>query len=411
VSIETREIEGQTVHRLGKPGEPLGYVVVDSHVGGCARGGLRLVPDLCEEELRRAARSMTLKYGFLGLPQGGAKAGVCGDGDGSSSLRRERLLAFAREAEPLLRRRVYVPDADLGTRSEDIRWLLQQVGIPVRRREWRESRSGLYTAVSCLAAAEAALAHRGRGLPGCRVAIEGVGSVGSALARRLHRRGAAIVAISTSRGALHHPDGLDVARLLRLAAEAGSRVVERYPEADALPREALLELPVDVLAPCARHHSVHAGNARRIAAPIVCPGANNPVTRDAEGILHERGTLLVPDFLANCGGVLGGTLEFAAVAPARIEPLVEAALAPRIRRLLDAAEERGVAPAALAEPLALARHARMRAAQARPGLRGRLLSLGLSGYRRGWVPRVLVGALSPAYVAALLETPPASPGR
>jgi glutamate dehydrogenase (NAD(P)+) len=190
-----------------------------------------MVDDLCEEEVRAGSRTMTLKYGLLGLPQGGAKAGVAASGDAPASEKRRALEEFARAAGSLVRDRRYVPDADMGTSAADIRWMMKAVGARVAPREWKENRSGLYTAQSCVAAALAVLERRGAPLEGCRVAIEGFGSVGAPLAALLRSRGARVVAISTSCGALYRPDGLDVDRLFRRAAEVGSRFVEDEPEA------------------------------------------------------------------------------------------------------------------------------------------------------------------------------------
>src|SRR6185503_10178150 len=194
--------DAQQVHRVAPGGTELGFVVVDSSIQGRARGGLRIVPEVTEVELRAAARAMTLKYGLLGLPQGGAKAGLHGDPDAPVEERRARMLAFARAIEPLLRTRGYVPDADIGTRADDIRWTMQALGLRVGANDWQANRSGQYTAASCVAAARAALAHRGATLRDCRVAIEGFGSVGAAVADGLRREGARVVAVSTSRGAL-----------------------------------------------------------------------------------------------------------------------------------------------------------------------------------------------------------------
>jgi glutamate dehydrogenase (NAD(P)+) len=396
--IERSVADGQTVYTVPGRSGVIGFIVVDSTVGGRARGGLRMLADVGEEELRAAARTMTLKYGFVGVPQGGAKAGVRGDGEGPVEARRERLLEFARAALPLLRARVYVPDPDLGTRAADIRWTMQAAGLRVGPHEWLGDRSGFYTAVSCLAAAAAVREHRATTLQGCRVAIEGFGSVGSALADLLNRRGARVVAISTSRGAVHDPRGLDVARLLGLAVEVGSRVVEQVPGAERLPREALLELPVDLLCPCARHHSIHEGNAERVAAPVICPGANDPVSPGAARALAARGVLLVPDFVANCGGVVGGTLTFAGLPADRIRAIVERRLRSAVESLLGQSERQGLPLRTLAEGLALARHERVRRAVQAPGMSGRFFALGLEAYRRGWMPRALVAALAPQYV-------------
>ena len=225
--IETHHDDGQAIHTLrDERGEMAGVIVIDSTVNGRARGGLRLAADLSVEEIRAAAHAMTLKYGLLGLPQGGAKGGVVGDADAPQDQRRQRLALFARLAEPLLRRRLYVPDSDMGTRSEDIRWMMRSVGHAVGRREWRGGRSGYYTAVSTMAAAQVICERSGIGLRGAAVAVEGFGSVGSALAELMVRRGGRVVAISTSRGALYRAQGLDIGRLTALAGEVGSAVVE-----------------------------------------------------------------------------------------------------------------------------------------------------------------------------------------
>jgi glutamate dehydrogenase/leucine dehydrogenase/SAM-dependent methyltransferase len=394
--LHRREVDGQIVYTVERLGTELGFVVVDSSIEGRARGGLRLVPDVTELELRAAARAMTLKYGLLGLPQGGAKAGLHGDPDASVERRREQILVFARTIEPLLRARTYVPDADLGTRAADIRWVMQALGLPVRRHDWRASRSGEYTAVSCVAAARAAVARRGKTLAQCRVAIEGFGSVGAAVADLLRREGARIVAVSTSRAALYAPAGLDVDELLRLSANAGSRLVESYPRAERLRREQLFELEIDLLCPCARHHSIHVGNAAAIAAPVICPGANNPASPEAERVLDGRGVLYVPDFVGNCGGVLGGTLEFAGVARARTVAIIDRYVNETVTGLIAVAERRGASLRAVAEPLAMSRHAEVRAANESPAAGGRVVNGALELYRRGWIPRRAVAAIAPA---------------
>jgi len=374
------------------------FVAIDSTVQGRARGGLRIAADVTPEELTAAARTMTLKYGFLGLAQGGAKAGIRADGEAPVEAKQETLRGFARAAQPLLAKRLYIPDADIGTTAADIRRMMEAAGLPASRRDWRQNRSGFYTAVSCLAAARVVVARLGRSLAACRVAVEGFGQVGSALAGFLHEAGATVVGLSTSRGALYDARGLDVEALLRMAALHGSGFVDRYGAAERLDRAALLEQPVDVLFPCARRHSIHAGNVGRIGAAAVCAGANDPIDAAAERVLHERGVVVPPDFVANCGGVLGGTLEFAGVGHARIVHLLEAYVARAVASLLDRAERLGVPPRAVAEPAALAAHDRVRRAAERPGVAGGLFAVGLDWYRRGWLPRFMVAAATPRYL-------------
>lgn len=382
----------QLVTRIEADGGPLGWIVVDSTVRGRSRGGLRLQPDVDEAEVRALARAMTLKYGFLGLPQGGAKAGVVGDPEAPPQERRARLAAFADRAASLLRSRQYQPDSDMGTTNDDVRFLLRRAGVHVKRREHRGTLSGHWTAVSVLGGLEAGLRARGIALAGARVAIEGFGAVGGALAGLVAAAGGRVIAVSTSRGALHDPAGLDVPRLVALAAERGSRLVEDHPaERIALPE--LLELPADALCPCARHDTIAADNASRVTARVVAPGANAPVTAEAAEILHRRGVLVLPDFVTNCGGVLGGTMEFAAVPGPRIERFVRRRVEQWTAELTATAAERGVPPRAVAEAIALRRFAALQDASRRtpPAL---ALEAGLELHRRGWVPRRLVGALS-----------------
>ena len=400
---------GQEVHRVEHLGTELGFVVIDSSIEGRARGGLRLVPSITEVELRAAARAMTLKYGLLGLPQGGAKAGLHGDPDAPVRERRERMLAFARAIEPLLRARVYVPDADLGTRADDIRWMMQALGVTVHRHDWRANRSGEYTAASCAAAARAALRSRGKTLSDCRVAIEGFGNVGAALAVLLQREGARIVAVSTSYAALYEPAGLDVDRMLELAPEGPAGLIDSYTRAQRLPREQLLELPVDLLCPCARHHSMHAENAAAVEAPVMCAGANNPASPQAEHMLVARGVLCVPDFVSNCGGVLGGTLEFAGVHPRRIAAIIDDYVGRTVTALIAVAARGRTSLRAIAEPLAWARHRQVQTAAESPAIGQRARRVALDLYRRGFVPRRAVAAIAPRQMLRWAVTIDVSP--
>lgn len=383
-------------------GEKLGYVAIDSTIGGQARGGLRLSEDLSDGEIRDAARAMTLKYGLLGLSLGGAKAGVLGDPVASVSEKRTRLLAFGKAIEPLLRSREYIPDADMGTSAGDVRWMFEALGLPVLYREWRDNQSGYWTACSVAGAAKAMVHFKGESLAGKTVAIEGYGAVGSSLARILSANGARIVAISTSIGAVYDPAGLNLGEIERLANVYRHRVVEEYP-AERLPRELLLELEVDILCPCARNHSIQAGdggNAARVKARFVCPGANNPMTADAEAALCKRGVTVITDFLSNCGGVLGGTMRFASIPRRQTARLVEDKTRVMTEKLLAISHEGGVPMRVVAERIALTRFERNRASWAD---RSGIFDLVLNAYRRGFIPGWLVGSLSPFYFRRITQ--------
>ncbi len=391
-----------TLHTASRDGEVLGYVAIHTTVAGRACGGLRMMPDVSESEICGLARAMTLKYGILGLPQGGAKAGVLGDPDAAQDARRRRLVEFGRVIAPLLRGRLFAPCADMGTDALDMRHMLGAVGVRVGLREQRNNSSGLYTAMSVLAGTVQSASHVGLRLEQCTAAIEGFGKVGAPLGRLLGERGVKIVAVSTSRGALYNPEGLEVSRLIELSGRVGSHVVESYPHADRIDRRALLELPVDILCPCARHDSIAADNAARIRARIICPGANNPVTPEAHETLTARGVLCMPDFLTNCGGVLGGTMEFASIAPSKIAALIESSLGAAIAAILRKSAGSGRPPGPVARELALRRFEQVKRIGEHPGLAGRLLSLGLVLYRQGIVPSSITAPLAERYFRRLL---------
>jgi glutamate dehydrogenase/leucine dehydrogenase len=382
--------------------EIIGYVVIDSMIRNRALGGLRMSLDVDEAEIRKLARTMTLKAGFLGLPHGGAKAGVIGDPEAPPAERRQRLASFGRAISPLLLSRVYSPYTDMGTNTEDIRHMLISVGIPLKRRELRGTQSEYYTAISVFAGAKQAVRHLGLDLARCAVAIEGLGKVGGALSALLATAGARVTGISTSRGAIYNSRGLDVKRLSQLTAEAGSRVVDLYTDAERIDRAALLELPVDLLCPCARHDSINAGNAHRVAARIVCSGANNPVTIEGERILFERGVLCLPDFSTNCGGMLGGDMEFASIGRERIVSFIDRQIGARISWLLKEADRQHATTREIAVPFTLDRFSHMCRNAAYTAPIDRLIKLGLSFYKRGWIPRSLSATLSPLYFEKML---------
>lgn len=377
--------------------EKLGYVVIDSEIGGRSCGGLRMLPDISEDEIRGLARAMTLKYGYLGLPQGGAKAGLFGDPEASQEERRERLADFAYAIAPLLRNRVYTPGADMGTDNTDIRYLLETVGVKVKRRELRGSKSGYYTALTVFAGVQQAGQLLGLPLSGSSAAIEGFGKVGGELASLLTNANVRVVAISTTKGALFNPKGLDVARLRELASQKGSELVEHYPDAEKIACSELLQLPVDFLCPCARHDSIHADNVARIRAKVICPGANNPVTPEAERSLFEREVFCLPDFVTNSGGVLGGTMEFAGVRERQIFDFILKYVGARIKSLLEEAQRRKVLPREVAVPFSLNRFEAMCRNSEKRNFLGRSFDMGLELYRRGWIPGALSARLSPFY--------------
>jgi glutamate dehydrogenase (NAD(P)+) len=379
------------------------WLAVDSIVEHHFCGGLRMLPDVSAYELTVLARAMTLKLGFLGLPHGGAKAGILYDENSSKDDKLRLLAGFGRNVQDLLSNRIYLPGSDMGTNNQDIRDMFKILGIRVPKRALRGQGSGWYTSLTVIAGAKAASIYQGFNLAGATAGIEGFGAVGSSVAQGLEKLGSKVVAISTRQGALYSPDGLDVAGLLEGSRRHGGKVVDFYNGADRIEKESLLELDVDVLMPCARHHSIHMDNVTKIKAGLISSGSNAPITEEAEKVLSQRGILCVPDFISNAGGVLGGTMEFAGLSRSAIEQFIDRDYSRQVSMLLEKARQEGVYIRDLAEQIALERFARMKDASQNRSSRNRAFSFALDMYRAGMIPSILVGALSQKYFQRRIE--------
>jgi glutamate dehydrogenase (NAD(P)+) len=380
----------------------MGWLAVDSIVDGHFCGGLRMLPDVSPEELSELARAMTLKHAFLGLPHGGAKAGILYDEDRQKQQKAALLAAFGRKTQDLLRNRIYLPGSDMGTDGADVRGMMEAIGIRVPRRALLGKMSGWYTSLTVVASVKAAAAEERLDLSKATAAIEGFGQVGSAVAEDLRNLGCAVVAISTFDGALYSPEGLDVKRLVEGYRQHGSRMIH-FINAGKISRESLLELDVDVLIPCARHHSINLNNASRIKARLISCGANVPATKEAERLLWERGILCVPDFVANAGGVLGGTMEFAGIRPFAIADFVGTHFSRQVAALIGSARREGTYIRDKAEQTAAERWARVKRSYEKPSLRNSIFSAGLHLYRHGWIPTVVAARPAARYFRRRLE--------
>lgn len=374
----------------GLPENSAGWVCIDSTIAGRATGGVRMLPDLSEEELAILARTMTLKYGYWGLPFGGAKAGIQADPEMPLEEKRKLLLAFGEALSPLIQLRSFSPGPDMGINTTELCWLLEGAGLPSPRNLFLRKAQGVFTALSVCAAIQACLHYLGRPLKGATIAIEGFGCVGVEVARLAADMGMRVVAVSTREGAVFNEKGLNVVELVQAKERQGSGFVHTYREADCLPREALLELPVDVLSPCAQYHSIKALNAPAISARAVVAGANNPVTEEAGAFLNSKGVLVLPDFLTNGGGVLGATMTSAGLQVFSIHEIIWQAVTLRCRKLL-ASHGQTNSLRSSAEAIAWQRFIRMKRTmeQCAPWLNSGLDAI-VSFHRRGYIPPFLV---------------------
>ena len=328
-------------------------LVVDNVACGPSIGGLRIAPDVSVEECCRLARAMTLKNAAAGLRHGGGKSVLWGD-PRMPAERKERLVRTF--AHALRHETDYVFGPDMGTDETCMAWVGDEigraVGLPAALGGIPLDEIGA-TGFGLLHAADVAARHLGLELRGARVAIQGYGAVGRHAARFLAERGARLVAVSDSRSAIADPDGLDVAALAQLKREG--RSVGDYPRGRALDRDALIGIDCDVLVPAARPDVVREDNAGEVKARLVLEGANIPLTAGAERLLHERGVLVVPDFIANAGGVICAAMEYAGATQAAAFAAIAEKILANTAAVLDAARHRGLTPRAAAIELATAR--------------------------------------------------------
>jgi glutamate dehydrogenase (NAD(P)+) len=297
-----------------------GYRVVHNMTRGPAKGGIRYHPAVTQDEVKALAMWMTWKCALMGLPFGGAKGGVICDPKLLSLGEKERLTRrYTSEIINEIGPEKDIPAPDVGTDAQVMAWIFDTYSMNVGHsvlgvvtgkplaiggsvgRDGATARGSLY----CI---RTALQKQGSRLHDTRVAIQGFGNVGSNLAGLLAEEGVRVIAVSDSGGGIHNAYGLDVPAAIAYKAEHG--VLEGFPGADAITNEELIEIDCDVLVPCALEQVITAENAPRIRAKMICEGANGPTTPGADDILEDRGILVLPDVLANSGGVVVSYFEW-----------------------------------------------------------------------------------------------------
>jgi glutamate dehydrogenase (NAD(P)+) len=297
-----------------------GFRVTHNVARGPAKGGIRYHQDVTLEETKALSMWMTWKCALMGLPFGGAKGGVVVNPKTLSVDELQRMTRrYTTEIINFIGPEVDIPAPDVGTGPREMAWIFDTysmnkgysvLGVVTGKPLEIGGSLGRVEATARGAAfcIREALRKKDEGVAGRRIAIQGFGNVGRNLAVILVEQGATVVAVSDSAGGVHNPDGLDIAALVEHKREHGS--VQGFPGADAMTNDEVLLVDCDVLAPCALEQVITADNADKIRASIVAEGANGPVTPEADQILEERGVLVLPDALANAGGVVVSYFEW-----------------------------------------------------------------------------------------------------
>jgi glutamate dehydrogenase (NAD(P)+) len=297
-----------------------GYRVTHNIARGPSKGGIRYHPDVELDEVKALAMWMTWKCALMGIPFGGAKGGIRVDPKKLSQSELQRMTRrYTTEIINEIGPEKDIPAPDVGTDGSVMAWIFDtysmnkghsvlgvvtgkplNVGGSLGRLE--------ATAHGALYCIHEAIRKKEMRMEGLRCVVQGFGNVGSFLAKFLAEQGATVVAVSDSRGGIYNDDGLDMASVLAHKQETGA--LEGLRGAESITNEELLLLDCDVLAPCALEQVITSANADQVKAKIVAEGANGPVTPTADEILDDRGVLILPDVLANAGGVVVSYFEW-----------------------------------------------------------------------------------------------------
>ncbi|HSE89506.1 MAG TPA: Glu/Leu/Phe/Val dehydrogenase [Candidatus Binatia bacterium] len=317
-------------------------VAVDNVACGPSIGGIRMAPDVSTEEAFRLARAMTMKNSAAGLPHGGGKSVIFGDPKMALENKERLIRAFARAIRDLVE---YIPGPDMGTDERCMAWIQDEIGravglppeiggIPLD--EIGATGFGLQVSV------DVARKFCGLNLRGARVVIQGFGSVGKHAGRFLGKEGTVLVAAADSRGTVFNPKGIDVERLIALK-DARKSVLD-YPEGEKLKSDAVIDIDCEIWIPAARPDVIDKDNVGRLKTKLVLQGANIPFTLEAERILHEKGVLVIPDFIANAGGVICASVEYHGGTQTQAFEIIEEKIRTNTDQVLEHSRKTGSLP-------------------------------------------------------------------
>ncbi len=297
-----------------------GYRVQHNINRGPAKGGVRFSPEVSLDEVRALAMWMTWKCAVVGIPFGGAKGGVICDPQALSRGELERLTRrYATEISILMGPDSDIPAPDMNTNPQIMAWMMDTFSmhrgysvpavvtgkpLAIGGSEGRLEA----TARGVQIITREAMLHNRMAPDECSVVVQGFGNVGSISARMLHELGCKVVGLSDISGGIYNAKGINVQHALRYSKEHGTLL--GFPEAEAITNAELLELPCDVLVPAALENQLTQKNAARVQARLIIEAANGPTTPEADRIFNERGIMVVPDILANAGGVTVSYFEW-----------------------------------------------------------------------------------------------------
>lgn len=323
-------------------------VVIDNVTLGPAIGGCRMASDVTTREVFRLARAMTLKNALSNLPHGGAKSAILAD---PKTPNKETLVRhFARSIKQLTD---YTPGPDMGTDENCMAYVYDEIGRAVGL---PKSLGGIpldelgMTGYGLAIAADSASEIVGLPLGNARVVVQGFGNVGKAAATFLEERGVKIIATCDSKGAIFNPNGIDIPALIECVK--GGATVQSSQLGENISNEKMLGIESDIFIPAARPDVFTESNQHLLKTRLVLEGANIPITHEAARQLHERGVIIVPDVIANAGGVICAATEYQKMSEAQAFERIRETIGPNTEEVLMRIKEEKLAPHEMALKMA-----------------------------------------------------------
>ncbi|MEK7479576.1 MAG: Glu/Leu/Phe/Val dehydrogenase [Patescibacteria group bacterium] len=332
--------------------------VIDNIGRGPGKGGIRMTGTVGVEEVSRLARAMTLKCAMADLPFGGAKSGIMVDPKTISKEAKREIVVWFGEQLRMYAPKYYISAPDINMAEEEMRWFVEGHGDPKAITGKPKDLGGLphelgSTGFGVAHSAKMALEFKGIPVQGATIAIEGYGNVGVFAHKFLEEMGAKIVAVSDSRGGVYDPQGLKHAELSKTKETKGT--VTAHDKGEKIEGKKIFELDVDVLIPAALPDVINYSNVENVKAKIIVEGANISIVPDLVEPLHTRGVLIIPDFVANAGGVISSYAEHMGYDEKKMFELVREKIEKSVNAMLERSKATGQILRQAAEAIALER--------------------------------------------------------
>jgi len=331
-----------------------GFVVIDNTALGPGKGGIRMTPTVSVNEVSRLARAMTFKTALVDLPFGGAKSGIIANSKQISNEKKKEIVQSFSNALKIVCPDKYIAAPDMNMGEKEMQWFVETngnhhsaTGKPAKMCKKDGSHCGLpheygSTGIGVFHSAVVAAKYIDLEMKGATVVIEGFGNVGEFAAKHLEDIGVKVIGVSDSQGTIYEKNGLKVSKLKEIKKKTGS--VINYKPGKILKTHDLLKINSDILITAAIPDLLHMDDVQKIKAKLIIEGSNIPATIDVEEALGRKGTLVIPDIIANAGGVISSYAEYKGNTPKHMFKLIEDKIKTQLTAILDNSFSQNVIP-------------------------------------------------------------------